>query len=235
MKALGLIPARGGSKGIQGKNVKPLLGRSLIERAFLSARESGVLDRIILSTDDRDIAAEARRVGLDVPFIRPAEFAGDTSPMIDVAIHAMNELERGGYSPDVLVLLQPTSPLRTAEHIRYSLALLDGYDSVCTVVPVPKDLCPHYLMKIGNTGFLEFFMPDGPLFTRRQDVPQAYRRDGTLFVTLVPVILEQRSFYGARCMPYILDPQESMNIDTPQEWAEAESRLSRKETEGTTS
>jgi N-acylneuraminate cytidylyltransferase len=222
VKALGLIPARGGSKDIPGKNVRPLQGRSLIERAFDSAHASGVMDRIVLSTDDEVIAAEAHRVGLEVPFLRPAELAGDTSPMIDVAIHALRSLSANGYEPDVLVLLQPTSPLRTAEHIRKALVLLDTHDAVCTVVPVPKDLCPHYLMKIGEAGYLDYFMTDGPRYTRRQDVPQAYRRDGTLFVTRVTVILEQRSFYGARCVPYLLKPEESMNIDTPEEWAEAE-------------
>jgi N-acylneuraminate cytidylyltransferase len=226
MKALGLIPARGGSKGVPGKNVRPLLGRSLIERAFESASASGVLDRIVLSTDDEAAVAEARRIGLAVPFLRPAAFAGDTSPMIDAAIHALQALAKDGYEPDILVLLQPTSPLRTAEHIRRALGLLEDNDAVCTVVPVPKDLCPHYLMKVGDDGFLTYFMPDGPRFTRRQDVPQAYRRDGTLFVTRASVVLEGRSFYGARCVPYLLAPDESMNIDSPEDWTEAERRLS---------
>lgn len=225
MRALGLIPARGGSKGLPGKNIRPLVGRSLIERAFESALASGVLDRIVISTDEESIASEARRIGLEVPFMRPAEFARDESPMLDVALHALRALSSGGYLPDMLVLLQPTSPLRTAEHIRRAVALVEGNDSVCTVVPVPKDLCPHYLMKIEDDGFLAYFMPDGPRFTRRQDVPQAYRRDGTLFVTRASVIREQRSFYGARCVPYVLSPGESMNIDTPDDWAEAERRL----------
>jgi N-acylneuraminate cytidylyltransferase len=225
MKALGLIPARGGSKGVPGKNVRPLLGRSLVERAFESARASGVLDRIVLSTDDKAIAAEAHRIGLEVPFMRPVEFAGDASPMLDVAIHALRTLAAEDYHPDVLVLLQPTAPLRTAEHIRRALDLLADNDAVCTVIPVPKDLCPHYLMKIGEAGYLDYFMPDGPSFTRRQDVPQAYRRDGTLFVTSATVVIKKRSFYGERCIPYILRSEESINIDTPEEWAEAERRL----------
>ncbi|MCX6995974.1 MAG: acylneuraminate cytidylyltransferase family protein [Kiritimatiellaeota bacterium] len=235
MRALGLIPARGGSKGIPGKNICPLLGRSLIERALASAQASGVLDRIVLSTDDAALAAEAQRVGLEVPFLRPTEFAADTSPMIDVAIHALRALGAGGYAPDVLVLLQPTAPLRTAGHIRRALELLGDHDSVCTVVPVPKDLCPHYVMKIRADGYLDYFMPDGPKYTRRQDVPQAWRRDGTLFVTRADVILRERSFYGARCVPYVLDHAESMNIDTPEDWAEAERRLARDATEGTAS
>ncbi len=232
MKVLGLIPARGGSKGVPGKNVRPLAGRSLVERAYDSARASGVLDRIVISTDDAAIAAEARRIGLEVPFLRPPELAGDASPMIDVAVHALKSLAAVGYEPEALVLLQPTSPLRTPAHIREALRLLDDRDAVCTVVPVPKDLCPHYLMKITENGYLDYFLPDGSRYTRRQDVPQAYRRDGTLFVTRASVILEERSFYGKRCAPYLLDPSESFNIDTPEEWAEAEALLARPAAEG---
>lgn len=226
MKALGLIPARGGSKGVPGKNVRPLAGRSLVARAFDSARAANVLDRIVISTDDAAIAAEARRIGLEVPFLRPPELAGDASPMIDVAVHALRTLAAGGYTPDVLVLLQPTSPLRTPEHIREALRRLGDHDALCTVIPVPKDLCPHYLMKIADNGLLDFFLPDGSRYTRRQDVPQAYRREGTLFVTRTSTILEERSFYGARCAPYLLDPAESLNIDTQDEWDEAEQLLS---------
>lgn len=225
MRVLGLIPARGGSKGVPGKNVRPLVGRSLIERAFESARASGVLDRIVLSSDDHSAVAEARRIGLEVPFMRPAELARDESPMIDVAVHALKTLAGSDYLPDAIVLLQPTSPLRTAEQIRHAIGLLADNDAVCTVVPVPQDLCPHYLMKIGENGYLDYFMPDGPRYTRRQDVPRAYRREGTLFVTRSSVILEQRSFYGSRCVPYVLRPDETLNIDTLEEWSEAEKRL----------
>jgi CMP-N,N'-diacetyllegionaminic acid synthase len=225
MKVLGLIPARGGSKGIPRKNVLPLQGKSLIERAFESAQASGVLDRVILSTDDNEIADEARRIGLEVPFVRPAQFAQDTSSMIDVAVHALETLAADGYTPDVLVLLQATSPLRKPEHIRDALALLGDHDAVCTVVPLPLDMCPHYVMKITEEGFLDYAMPDGANYTRRQDVPPAYRREGTLFVTRADVVLGQRSFYGKRCRPFMLDPAESLNIDTPEEWADAEAAL----------
>jgi len=225
LNVLGLIPARGGSRGVPEKNIKPLCGRSLIERAYESASASGMFDRIVLSTDNEAIAEEARRVGLEVPFMRPDEFAGDASPMMDVAVHAIQTLAEGGYEADVLVLLQPTSPLRTVDHIQKSLQLLGENEAVCTVVPLPSDLCPHYVMKVTEDGFLDYFMSDGSRYTRRQDVPQAYRRDGTLFVTKVSVILEQKSFYGNQCVPYIIRPDESMNIDTPEEWSEAEDRL----------
>lgn len=225
MRVLGLIPARSGSKGIRGKNRKLLLGKSLVQRAFESAQAAGVLDRIILSTDDPEIASVAQALGLEVPFVRPPELAADDAAMIDVVIHAIRFLQVTDYSPDSLLLLQPTAPLRRSSHIRRAVELLTDYDSVCSVVPLPKDICPHYLMKINTKGFLEYFLPDGAGYVRRQDVPQAYQRDGTIYLTKTEVLLEQRSFYGDRCLPMMLDPGESLNIDEPADWIEAERRL----------
>jgi CMP-N-acetylneuraminic acid synthetase len=225
VKVLGLIPARGGSKGIPDKNIIPLAGRSLVQRAFECALESDVIDRIVLSTDDPAIAEAALGFELEVPFLRPRELARDDSPMIDAAVHALATLGEMGYVPDALLILQPTSPLRTPAHIREAVRLLGDNDSVCSVVPLPQDLCPHYVMRISRDGYLDYFMPDGARYTRRQDVPQAYKREGTIFLTRTAVILEQRSFYGTRCVPMIVDPEESLNIDEPAEWAEAERRL----------
>lgn len=225
MKVLGLIPARGGSKGILGKNIRPLAGKPLIRRAFECATASGVVDRVILSTDDLAIVTVAESFGLEAPFLRPAEFARDDSPMIDVAVHALMSLKHMGYNPDALLLLQPTSPLRQPKHIQEAVRLLDDNDSVCSVNPLPQDLCPHYVMKITDEGYLDYVMPDGASYTRRQDVPLAYRRDGTIFLTRAGVILQQRSFYGRRCVPMLIRPEESFNIDTPEEWAETEQRL----------
>jgi CMP-N-acetylneuraminic acid synthetase len=228
MRVLALIPARGDSKAIPKKNVRPLLGKSLVERAFDCATAAGVLDRIILSTDSDEIAALGRGIGLEVPFLRPAEFARDESPMIDVVLHALRVLGEGGYRPDAVMILQPTSPLRRPAHIRDAVALLlanPAADAVCSVFPVPKEMCPHYLMKITDEGYVDFFMPDGGRYTRRQDVPQAWRRDGTIFLTRVPVLTEQRSFYGRRCLPVVLDANDIVNIDSPEDWLEAERLL----------
>lgn len=225
-KVLGLIPARGGSKSLPGKNIRPLSGRSLVQRAWESARQSGAFDRVILSTDDRRIAAHGREIGVEVPFRRPAELAGDAAPMIDVAVHALRALaELDGYAPEAVMILQPTSPLRTPDHIRRAVSLLDGYEAVCSVLPLPRDLSPHYLMRIRPDGCLDFFLPGGDRFTRRQDVPVAYRREGTVFLTRAEVILEQRSFYGTRCRPMLMTPDEVLNIDTPEDWAEAVRRF----------
>jgi len=226
MRVLGLIPARGGSKGVPGKNIRPLAGKSLIQRAFECAAASGVLDRIVLSTDHPAIAEAARAYGLDDCILRPAELARDESPMIDVAVHALKALEATSYTPDAVLLLQPTSPLRRAAHLREAVRLLGEHDAVCSVAPLPKELCPHFVMRITAEGYLDHFMPDGALFTRRQDVPTAYKRDGTVYLTRVPVILEQRSFYGRKCVPMMVPPDESLSIDTPAQWEDAERRLS---------
>jgi CMP-N-acetylneuraminic acid synthetase len=227
VRILGLVPARGGSKGVPGKNVRPLAGESLVRRAFACARAAGVCDRIVLSTDDESIAEDGVRAGLEVPFIRPADLARDETPMIDVALHALEALSASGYAPDAVMLLQPTSPLRTPEHLRKAADMLDGNDSVCSVVPLPRDHCPHYVMKITDAGYLDFFLDDGARIVRRQDVPQAYRRDGTVYLTRTPVLTQARSFYGARCVPLILDPAESLTIDSPEQWSAAEGLLSR--------
>jgi CMP-N-acetylneuraminic acid synthetase len=225
VKILGLVPARGGSKGVPGKNLAPLAGRSPVQRAYEAGRDSGVCDRIVLSTDDEAIAAEGRRAGLEVPFLRPAALARDDTPMIEVVVHALETLRAEGYEPDAVMLLQPTSPLRTPEHLRRAAELLGDDDSVCSVVPLPREHCPHYVMKVDERGYLDFFLDDGARYTRRQDVPPAYRRDGTVYLTRTPVILAARTLYGRRCVPLVLEPRESLTIDSPEQWQEAERRL----------
>jgi CMP-N,N'-diacetyllegionaminic acid synthase len=225
MKLLGLIPARGGSKGVPGKNLRPLAGKSLVQRAYECALASGVVDRVVLSTDDPAIGAAAREYGLEVPFTRPAEFARDESPMMDVILHALGALRETGYVPDALLLLQPTAPLRRPSHLQEAVRLLGDNDSVCSVVPLPKDQCPHYLMKIREDGFLEYFMPDGPRYTRRQDLPQAYKREGIVYLSRTRLILEERTIYGRRCVPMVIEREDALNIDDEADWVEAERRL----------
>lgn len=225
MKILGLVPARGGSRGVPGKNLAPLAGRSPVRRAYEAGRDSGVCDRIILSTDDEAIAAEGRQAGLEVPFLRPAALARDDTPMIDVVVHTLETLRVQGYEPDAVLLLQPTSPLRRPEHLRHAAELLDDNDSVCSVVRLPREHSPHYVMKIDERGYLDFFLEDGARYTRRQEVPQAYRRDGTVYLTRTSVILGGRTLYGQRCVPLVLDERESLTVDSPEQWREAERRL----------
>ena len=206
MRILGLVPARGGSKGVPGKNVRPLAGHTLLEYTARAARESGVLDRVVLSTDSPEIADAGRRAGLEVPFMRPVRLAADETPMVPVIEHALTEVSRDGWSPDIVVLLQPTSPLRRPDHIRAAVAMLrdTGADSVVTVVEVPRHLSPDYVMRIEG-GRLEPFLPDGARVTRRQDARPAYSRDGTVYAFRRSTIERTGGIYGDDCRPLVID------------------------------
>jgi len=225
---LALVPARGGSKGVPDKNVKPLAGHSLLDYTARAARESGVVDRIILSTDSPEIADAGRRAGLEVPFMRPASLAADDTPMVPVIVHALSELSRQGWSPAIIVLLQPTSPLRRPDHIRAAVTMLreTGADSVVTVVEVPRHLSPDYVMRI-HDGRLKSFLPDGERVTRRQDARPAFSRDGTVYAFRRATIEKSGGIYGEDCRPLVVDPSDSLSIDSPADWDEAERLLSR--------
>jgi CMP-N-acetylneuraminic acid synthetase len=223
---LGIVPARGGSKGLPGKNVRPLAGRTLLEYTARAARESGVLDRVILSTDSAEIADTGRRAGLDVPFMRPVMLASDDTPMLPVIQHALESLARDGWSPDMIVLLQPTSPLRRPDHIRAAVTTLRDTkaDSVVTVVEIPRHLSPDYVMRIDG-GRLQPFLPEGARVTRRQDARPAYSRDGTVYAFWRATIERFGGIYGEDCRPLLIDARESLSIDSPADWDAAERLL----------
>jgi CMP-N-acetylneuraminic acid synthetase len=223
---LGLVPARGGSKGVPGKNVRALAGHTLLEYTARAAQDSGVIDRLVLSTDAPDIADAGRRAGLEVPFMRPAALAADDTPMLPVIQHALAETAKNGWSPDVIVLLQPTSPLRRPDHIRDAVTMLreTKADSVVTVVEVPRHLSPDYVMRI-EEGRLRPFLPDGAGVTRRQDARPAYSRDGTVYAFRRSTIERFGGIYGDDCRPLLIDATESLSIDTEDDWNEATRRL----------
>src|SRR5262249_54111774 len=229
MSVLGLVPARSGSKGVPGKNVRPLAGHTLLEYTARAARESGVLDRVILSTDSREIAEAGRRAGLEVPFMRPVALAADDTPMLLVIQHALTEVSGNGWLPDVVVLLQPTSPLRRPDHIRNAVSMLRDTiaDSVVTVIEVPRHLSPDYVMRIEG-GRLKPFLPDGARVTRRQDARPAYARDGTVYAFRRSTIERTGGIYGDDCRPLLIDACDSLSIDSPADWDEAERLLSRR-------
>ncbi len=226
MKVLGLVPARAGSKGLPGKNTRLLHGQSLLAYAAAAARASGVVDRVVLSTDGDAIAEAGRACGLDVPFLRPAGLAGDETPMLPVIEHAVSTLAEAGWEADIIVLLQPTSPLRRGEHIRRSVELLreTGADSVVSVVELPRHLSPDYVMRVED-GRLVPFLPEGARVTRRQDARVACVRDGTVYTFWRRTLADQHSIYGRDCRPMVVPADESLTIDTPADWAEAERRL----------
>lgn len=225
-RVLALIPARSGSKGVPDKNTRLLAGRSLLEYAAAAAVASGVIDRTVLSTDSDRIVAEGRRIGLEVPFVRPADLARDNTAMLPVVEHALDALEQDGWTADIVVLLQPTSPLRRGDHIRKAVQQLQssGADSVVTVVELSKHLSPDYVMRL-EAGRLEPFLAEGKNLTRRQDARSAFVRDGTAYVFWSRTLRQTHSIYGRDCRALVLAAEESITIDTQQDWAEAERRL----------
>lgn len=234
MHVLGLVPARGGSKGLPGKNTKPLHGKPLLAYAAAAAAASGVVERAVLSTDSEEIAAVGRAWGLEVPFLRPPELAADETPMLPVIEHAVTSLAAAGWVADIIVLLQPTSPLRTAGHIRRSVELLrdTGADSVVGVLELPRHLSPDYVMRVDEQGRLVPFLPEGARVTRRQDARLACVRDGTVYTFWRRTLMEQQSIYGRDCRPMVVPASESLTIDGPEDWADAERRMARSGSQG---
>jgi CMP-N-acetylneuraminic acid synthetase len=227
MRVLGVIPARGGSKGIPGKNLRPLAGRPLLAYTVDAARASRRLSRVVLSTDDEATAAAGRALGIEVPFLRPAALAADDTPMLPVLVHAVDALAPAGFIPDAVVLLQPTSPLRRAGDIDAAIELLDGSgaDSVVSVVEVPHQFNPLSVMTLDG-GRLKPFAP-GPLVTRRQDKPPVYARNGPAVLATRRDLLAAGSLYGDDCRPLVMDPEASVDIDSPVDFEYAEYLLSR--------
>lgn len=223
---LGIIPAREGSRGIPEKNIRLLAGRPLLEYTVKAAFSSGVIDRLILSTDSEKIASLGRRLGVEVPFLRPKELAQDETPMLPVLQHAVSFLEERGWFSEIVVLLQPTAPLRKPQHIRDALSLLRSThcDSVVSVTEIPLHFSPDYVMKIVD-GKLLNFLPEGKQLTRRQEARPAYSRDGTVYAVRRDVLMDRYTLYGTDCRPLLIPREESITLDTWEDWERAERRL----------
>lgn len=232
MNILGVIPARGGSQSIPRKNLVLVAGRPLLAYTCEAALQSKRLTRCILSTDDPEIADVGRAWGIEVPFLRPAALARDETAMADVLRHAVECAVKPGHcAPDLVVLLQPTSPLRRAEHIDAAVDLLieSGADSVVSVVQVPHQFNPVSLMRIEG-GKLVPFLPE-PLILRRQDKPRLYARNGPAVLVVRRSVVEMGQLYGAIVRPLEMDLAESVDIDDANDLALAEFWLNRRQVE----
>ena len=232
MIILGIITARGGSKGVPGKNLKLLAGRPLLAYTIDSARACPALDRIILSTEDEAIAAVGRSLGVEVPFIRPAELSRDDTPHLPVIQHAAAWMrDQQGYRPDAVMVLQPTSPLRTAADISAAIALLEssGADSVVSVSEVPTHSHPSRTLRVDATGHAVLFATGEPVrkrINRRQDLPEAWVMNGAIYACRTATLDgPDPSLYGERVVAYRMPPERSISIDDMNDWAEAERSL----------
>lgn len=227
MRVLGIIPARGGSKGVTRKNIKLLCGKPLLAYTAESALRSKRLSKVVLSTDDNEIAEIGKSFGLEVPFLRPAELAEDTTPTLPVVVHAVRQMEILGESFDAVCLLQPTNPLRRAEDIDACIQLLEttGADSVVSVLPVPHQYNPKWVYWQNERGEITLSTGENSPVARRQDLPAAFHRDGTIYVTRRDVLDEYGNLYGSKVQAYELDATRSVNIDTIEDWELAEKTL----------
>lgn len=224
MKVLGIIPARGGSKGVPRKNIKLLDGRPLLAYTAESALKSKFLSKVILTTEDAEIAAVGRSLGLEVPFLRPKELALDTSPTLPVVFHAIDYLENNGEKFDAICLLQPTNPLRQAEDIDNCIELLeksDG-DSVISILPVPHEYNPKWVYWQNEMGEMVLTTGESEPIPRRQDLPPAFHREGSVYVTKIDALRKYGNLYGKKVLGYEINQQNSVNIDTLEDWNLAE-------------
>jgi N-acylneuraminate cytidylyltransferase len=222
LSTLYLIPARGGSKGIPGKNTKPLGGQPLLHYSIAYARQFAPDSDICLSTDDEGIIACAAEIGLSVPFTRPAELATDTAGSFPVMHHALNFFERQGRAFDALVLLQPTSPFREKRHLDEMLRLLDAETEAVVSVRESKANPYFNLFEETDTGYLH--LSKGTGFARRQDVPPVYAFNGSLYVFRAPTLKKSTGFQDLhRIKKYVMDGDRySIDLDTPLDWLVAE-------------
>jgi CMP-N,N'-diacetyllegionaminic acid synthase len=204
VQVLGLIPARGGSKGIPRKNLVPLAGKPMLLWTVEAALAAGTLARVVVSTDDEEIAATA---GCEV-LQRPDELAGDETPMLDVVLHAVAELG----PVDAVCLLQPTSPLRRAEHVDGAVRLFQetGADGVVSVVAVPHAFLPESLMRVVDGSAIPL---DSDPPTRRQDKLALYARNGPAVLVVRSAGLAERGLYGGDLRPFVMAPEDSVDVD----------------------
>lgn len=223
MKILALIPARGGSKRLPGKNICILGGKPLVVWSIDVVRGIPEICDILISTDDPAIAAVCSEVGAYVPWLRPAELATDTASSIDVALHALDWYEAEKGSVDGLLLLQPTSPFRTKKTVRRGIELFskNGQQPVLGVSPTHAH--PMWTLKMEGD-YLVPFMQEHGLGTRSQDLPPAFVVNGTFYLISPTELRACRSFVGGKTMPLLIEsPQEALDIDTQWDFNMAES------------
>lgn len=227
MKILVIIPARGGSKGIPHKNIKPLNGKPLIYYTIDCARAICTDDDICVSTDDEEIISVVEQYGLKVPFVRPDELATDTAGTYEVLLHALNYYEQQGKHYDVVMLLQNTSPFRTAEHVKEALKLYTSdVDMVVSVKECPAN--PYYcVFEEDNNGFLHVCKGDGNIF-RRQDAPKVYEYNGAIYIMNAETLKATHMHKMQKRVKYVMDEMSSFDLDTMTDWNIAESIIKEK-------
>lgn len=227
---LAVIPARAGSRGIPRKNVRPFCGRPLLAWTVDAARKSGVCDRIVVSTDDEEIAACARDAGGEAPFLRPSEMARDDSPTDEAVAHAVREIEASdGWIPAHVLVLEPTAPFRRPRHVREAAELLveGDADSVASVHEIPHHHHPEKALRRRPDGTVEGWRGGSvrEMTHRRQELETSWAFDGLIFSCRTELVrCAPPKIWGGRVLGYPIDPRYAVDLDEPEDWAPAERR-----------
>ena len=216
-KVLALVPARRGSKGLPLKNIRPLQGKPLLAWPIEAARNSKLVDRVVMSTDDAEFAAAARAAGADTPFLRPAELSNDSAPSIEFILHALDMLAMSGDQYEYLVLLEPTSPLTEAEDIDAALqTLVNRRTDADAIVGVSAMASSHpvFAVRLNSMGLMQpYAAPSFGQLPRRQDIEPLFSLDGSLYISTVEALRRERGFCHQRTLPYVTPRWKSFEVD----------------------
>jgi N-acylneuraminate cytidylyltransferase len=223
MKILAIIPARGGSKGVLGKNKKLLNGKPLIQYSIDAALQAKYIDDVLVTTDDEEIIAISKSLGANVPFVRPKHLAEDATPTLPVIQHAISFLETAGKQFDAICLLQPTSPFRPKGFLDKALQTFKEKqtDSLVSVLEVPHQYNPHWTFEATENDILKIATGEEDIIPRRQELPKAYHRDGSIYITKTNIIQQENSLYGKSLAYIVSDENFYVNIDTLEDWEKA--------------
>ncbi|MBA5851073.1 acylneuraminate cytidylyltransferase family protein [Clostridium sp. cel8] len=211
-KVLAIIPARGGSKGIPRKNIKNINGRPLISYSIEEARKSKYIDKLIVSTEDSEIAKISKKFGAEIPFLRPKELSKDTTPGIEPILHAVSWFKNKGITFDYVMCLQCTSPFRKYSQIDKAIEVLIEKNGDSIVSVCESEITPYWMKKI-EYGKLKDFLDSNIFYTRRQDAPKVYRLNGAIYMAKIDVLVKYKNWYTENTLPYVMDEISSIDID----------------------
>ena len=223
MKVLAIIPARGGSKGIPRKNIKTLAGKPLIAWSIETSLQAQGINRVIVSTEDDEIALVAKKFGAHVPFMRPLSLAQDDTPSFAPVLHAIEQLP--GF--EWVLLLQPTSPLRSVNDIEGIIKLCSdvGATSAVSITKISKH--PFWMYQLDDQKFLQPLFPNRPEINRRQDLPSAYALNGAMYMARTDWLIENNSFIDSETLGYTMPEERSVDLDSSMDWLWAEYLIER--------
>lgn len=219
---LAIIPARGGSKGVPRKNIKELAGKPLIAWTIEEAKKSKYIDQLVLTSEDPEIIEVAKSYGCEVPFVRPTELAQDSTPGMDPVIHAMHNLPKH----DIVVLLQPTSPLRKTQDIDEAIEKCILNDGKAVVSVVESSNSPYWMYSLSEGNYINSIMKLEDIPIRRQEAPVAYSLNGAVYVSTAERLLAERAFLQKRTIAHIMPQERSFDIDTELDFRICETLLS---------